>query len=135
MSLAIPASASAATTFGAEVGSIFTGQQRGQIAPTAAINSLSGLYKAGGRVGRGDSNWAITELKAPVHGRHSYNWTYDDMIVTDMASARLRWSRRPFAPTLGGGPPLQRAPQAVRQGHRLPAAASNATFAAYATRS
>ena len=132
--LAIPASASAATTFGAEVGSIFTGQQRGQISSTAAVESLSGLYKAGGRVGRGDSNWAITEPKAPVHGRHTYNWAYDDMIVTDMASARLRWE-----PTLAFAPrwaEVHRSNVLHKQSGKVIAflpPASNATFAAYAT--
>ena len=131
--LAIPASASA-TTFGAEVGSIFTGQARGQISPSDATSSLKGLYKAGGRVGRADSNWAITEPKAPVHGRHTYQWAYDDMIVTDMATARLHWE-----PTLAFAP---RWAEAHRSNvlHKksgkviafLPPA-RNATFAAYAT--
>ena len=82
--LAIPASASA-TTFGAQVGGIFTGQLTGQLSQPKVASSLSALYKAGGRVGRADSNWAVTEPKAPVHGRHTYKWGLDDMIVTEMA--------------------------------------------------
>jgi hypothetical protein len=131
--LAIPASASA-TTFGAEVGSIFTSQQRGEMSQDQATSSLQGLYKAGGRVGRADSNWAITEPKAPVHGRHTYRWAYDDMIVTDMATARLRWE-----PTLAFAPrwaEVHRSNVLHKQSGKVIAflpPASNATFAAYAT--
>src|ERR1700742_757740 len=131
--LAIPASASA-TTFGAEVGSIFTGQQRGQISQDQATTSLQALYKAGGRVGRADSNWAITEPKAPVRGRATYNWTFDDMIVTDMATAHLKWE-----PTLAFAPrwaEVHRSNVLHKKSGKVIAylpPASNATFATYAT--
>jgi len=131
--LAIPASASA-TTFGAEVGSIFTNQQRGGITQDQATSSLQALYKAGGRVGRADSNWAITEPKAPVHGRATYNWTFDDMIVTDMATAHLKWE-----PTLAFAPrwaEVHRSNVLHKKSGKVIAylpPASNATFASYAT--
>ena len=69
--LAVPATAGA-TTFGAEVTSDFTNQAHGAWSQTQVMNNLSALYKAGGRVGRADSDWARTEPKAPVRGRHRY---------------------------------------------------------------
>jgi len=132
--LAVPATAGAAITFGAEVGTDFTNQSRGLASQEAVVSNLTALYKAGGRVGRADSNWRITEPKAPVHGRHTYDWTYDDMIATDMASARLRW-----APTLAFAPRWAEVHRSnvlhLKSGKviaYLPPA-SNATFAAYAT--
>ncbi len=98
LALAVPATAGA-TNFGAEVGGIFTNQLRSVWSPTKAMSSLKGLYKAGGRVGRADSDWGITEPKAPVHGRHHLVWSYNDLIVSEMASAHLRWE-----PTLAFAP-------------------------------
>jgi hypothetical protein len=131
--LVIPATAGA-TTFGAEVGSDFTHQMRGERSQTRVMSDLRSLYRAGGRVGRADSNWAITEPKALVRGRHRYDWSYDDLVMAEMASARLHWE-----PTLAFAPRWA-------EGHRsnvlhlksgraiawLPPA-RNATFAAYAT--
>jgi hypothetical protein len=96
--LAVPATAGA-TTFGAEVGGVFTNQVRGEWSQSGAMSSLHSLYRAGGRVGRADSNWAITEPKGPVGGRHRFDWAYDDLVVSEMASARLRWE-----PTLAFAP-------------------------------
>lgn len=96
--LAIPASAAAAT-FGAEVGGDFSYQVWGEWSQATVISNLSALYKAGGRVGRADSGWAATEPKAPAHGRHTFNWSDDDMIASEMASARLHWE-----PTLAFAP-------------------------------
>jgi hypothetical protein len=98
LALAVPATAGA-TTFGSEVGGIFTNQVRGAWSAATVAGSLTSLYTAGGRVGRADSDWAITEPKAPVHGRHHFDWTYDDLIVSEMSSARLRWE-----PTLAFAP-------------------------------
>ena len=66
--LAVPATAGA-TTFGAEVNADFTSQSRGLESQSRVQSNLNSLYKAGGRVGRADSNWAGTEPKAPVHGK------------------------------------------------------------------
>jgi hypothetical protein len=96
--LAVPATAGA-TTFGAEVGSVFTNQVRGEWSQTTVMSSLTSLSRTGGRVGRADSNWGITEPKAPVGGRHRFDWTYDDLVVSEMASAGLRWE-----PTLAFAP-------------------------------
>jgi hypothetical protein len=131
--VAVPAAAGA-TTFGAEVGSDFTHQVRGEWSQTTVMRDLRSLYKAGGRVGRADSNWALTEPKAPVRGRHRYDWSYNDLIVSEMASARLHWE-----PTLTFAPRWAEVHHSnvlhLKSGRaiaHLPPA-RNATFAAYAT--
>jgi hypothetical protein len=131
--LAVPATAGA-TTFGAEVGSDFTNQVRGESSQTQVMTNLSSLYKAGGRVGRADSDWAGTEPKAPVRGRHTYDWGYNDLIVSEMASARLRWE-----PTLAFAPRWAEVHRSnvlhLTSGRAIAylPPASNATFASYAT--
>jgi hypothetical protein len=129
-----PATASA-STFGAEVNSDFVGQARGQWSRTQVINNLNALHSAGGRVGRADSDWAGAEPQRPVGGRHRYDWGYDDMIMSEMASARLRWE-----PTLAFAPRWAEVHQSnvlhLKGRGRVIAflpPASNATFAAYAT--
>ena len=132
--LAVPATAAAAPTFGAEVGTDFTSQARGQLSQEKVVSNLQALYKAGGRVGRADSSWGIVEPNAPVHGRHDYKWAYNDMIATDMATAHLRWE-----PTLAFAPNWAEVHRSrvlhLKSGKAtayLPPA-SNATFATYAT--
>jgi hypothetical protein len=131
--LTVPAAAGA-TTFGAQVGSDFTNQVRGQWSQTDVTSNLSALYKAGGRVGRGDSDWARTEPKAPVRGRHTYNWSYNDLIVSEMAAARLHWE-----PTLAFAPRWAEVHRSnvlhLASGRAIAylPPASNANFATYAT--
>jgi hypothetical protein len=131
--LAVPATAGA-TIFGAQVGSDFTNQVRGEWSQTRVMNNLSSLYKAGGRVARADSNWAVTESKAPVRGRHSYDWSYNDLIVSEMASARLHWQ-----PTLAFAPRWAEVHRSnvlqLKSGRAIAylPPARNAIFAAYAT--
>lgn len=131
--LAVPATAGA-TTFGADVGTVFSNQLKGNWTSTQATTSLKALYTAGGRVGRADSNWGITEPKAPVGGHATYNWSLDDLIVSEMAVAHLRWE-----PTLAYAPDWAEVHQSrilhLASGRvvaYLPPA-SNATFASYAT--
>jgi hypothetical protein len=131
--LVVPATAGA-TTFGAQVGSEFTSQVRGQLSQTRVMRDLGSLYKAGGRVARGDSNWRDTEPKAPVRGRHTYRWSYDDLVVSEMASARLRWE-----PTLAFAPRWAEVHRSnvlhLKSGRAIAylPPAHNADFAAYAT--
>lgn len=133
IALAFPATATA-TTFGAQVSGDFLNQQWGTWSEAQVMSSLNALYAAGGRVGRADSDWAGAEPHAPVHGHHTFNWGYDDMIVGEMAQAHLRWE-----------PTLEFTPKWAQE-HRsnvlrlktgvvrtpLPPA-NNANFAAYAT--
>jgi hypothetical protein len=131
--LAVPATAGA-TTFGADVGTVFSAQLKGKSTASQAISSLSALYKAGGRVGRADSNWANAEPNAPVGGHPTYKWSYDDLIVSEMAAAHLRWE-----PTLAFAPDWAEVHQSrilhLASGKfvALLPPASNATFASYAT--
>jgi hypothetical protein len=132
VALAVPATAGA-TIFGAGVGSDFTNQVRGEWSQTKVISDLSSLYAAGGRVARADSNWALIEPRRPVHGHHRYDWSYDDLVISEMASARLRWE-----PTLAFAPRWAEAHRSnvlhvgsERVIAHLPPA-HNATFAAYA---
>ncbi|HET9102986.1 MAG TPA: hypothetical protein VFN55_06490 [Solirubrobacteraceae bacterium] len=96
--LVLPATAGA-TVFGAEVNSDFISQVRGQWTQAQTMANLKSLYRAGGRVGRADSNWPAIEPRGPVRGHHRYNWRYDDMIMSEMAVAHLRWE-----PMLGFAP-------------------------------
>jgi hypothetical protein len=133
LALAVPATSSA-KTFGAEVGPVLLNQARFIWTPTKTVRSLEALYKAGGRVGRADSDWAGAEPHPPRHGHHTYNWTYDDMMVIDMAQARLR-----LEPTLEFAPKWAEAHRRnvlhLKSGRfvvPLPPA-KNSNFAAYAT--
>jgi hypothetical protein len=129
--LSIPATAGA-TTFGAEVGN-FANQMHGFVSKASVQANLNALYAAGGRVGRADSDWARTEPKAPVHGRHTYNWKYDDLVVSEMAAAHLRWE-----PTLAFAPRWAEVHRSnvlhLKSGRAIAflPPASNANFAAYA---
>jgi hypothetical protein len=90
VALAIPVTASAAT-FGAAVGSAFESETYRVWSPARVMQSLHALYSAGGRIGRADSNWAGAEPHAPKHGHTTFNWSYNDRIVSEMAQAHLRW--------------------------------------------
>jgi hypothetical protein len=133
LAMAIPATANA-TTYGAEVGGDFLNQVRDVWSVPQVMASLQALHAAGGRVGRVDSDWAGAEPHAPVHGHHTYNWAYDDMIAGEMAQAHLRWE-----PTLEFTPRWAQAHRSnrIRVEHGifitpLPPA-HNSDFAAYAT--
>jgi hypothetical protein len=131
--VAIPATADAAT-FGAQVSSDFANQVRGVWSQTRVLSDLRALYKAGGRVGRADSDWAGAERKAPRHGRHTYDWAYDDLIVSELAIAHVR-----FEPTLAYAPRWAEVHRSnvlhLSSGRAIAylPPAHNADFAAYAT--
>lgn len=80
-----------AAVYGSVVDGDFTYYLRGQWTLTQVESSLARLRASGGTVARSDSHWAETEPKAPVHGRHRYDWGFDDLIVTSLAQARLTW--------------------------------------------
>ena len=116
LALAIPAAADA-TTYGAQVGGPhFLNQSRGVSTGDQVVSSLKALHAAGGRIGRADSDWAGTEPRGPVDGRHRYHWGYDDLIAGEMAKAHLRWEPTlELAPKLGPGAPPERAPAEGRE--------------------
>ena len=133
LALAVPAAANA-TTYGAQVGVDFLNQSRGISTRDQVLTSLKALHAAGGQIGRADSDWAGTEPRAPIHGRHRYHWGYDDTIAGEMAKAHLRWE-----PTLELAPKWAQAhrPNVLRlKGGKfvtpLPPD-KNSTFATYAT--
>ena len=133
--LAVPAAASATPVFGSEVNSDFISQSRGYQSQAATLANLTALYKAGGRVGRAESNWRGAEPKPPVRGRHNYDWSYNDLIASEMATAGLRWE-----PTLAFAPRWAETHESnvlhLKGRGRVIAflpPASNANFAAYAT--
>lgn len=80
--------AASATTFGANVGSLFP--IRGPTT-SATVTELTALRATGATEARSDTFWGITELQPPVDGRHTYDWTYDDGVVTALAEAGLQW--------------------------------------------
>ena len=131
--LAIPATANA-TTFGAQVSSDLINQVRNVWPQSRVMSDLQALYKAGGRVGRADSDWAGAEPKAPVRGRHTYHWSYDDLIVSELAAAHLR-----FEPTLAYAPRWAEVHRSrvlhLKSGRAIAylPPAHNGDFAAYAT--
>ena len=135
LTLLLAPAAARATTFGAEVDGAFFNQAHGYWTDQQAEASLQALSAAGGTVGRADSDWARTESSAPVHGRHRYDWAYDDTLVSEMAQAHLRWQ-----PSLEYTPGWARPHTADRVRNStgrmvttpLPPA-DNRNFAAYAT--
>lgn len=132
--LAVPATAGA-VTLGAEVGPEFTNQINGVWSQAKVMSSLTALYKAGGRVGRADSDWAAIEPKAPVHGHHTYIWSFNDLMMSEMASAHLKWEPTlAFAPRWAEGHHSNVIHQkSGRRGIAYLPPQSNATFTAYAT--
>ena len=133
LALAVPTAAHA-TTYGAEVSSEFTDQSWGLLTGTQVVGSLKALYAAGGRVGRADSGWAGAEPKAPAHGRHVYNWSFDDMLIGEMAQAHLRWMPDlDYAPRWAQGRRSNIVHTAAGRFTATLPPAKNATFGAYAT--
>lgn len=80
-----------ATVYGAEVGGDFYEYLNGQWSWPQVQSSLAQLRSAGASVGRSGADWADTEPRGPVHGRYRYNWGYDDMVVSALATAHLSW--------------------------------------------
>jgi hypothetical protein len=83
----LPATASGAT-FGANVGALFPPNQAWPSDEPAALAALHGI---GATVARTDTFWATAEPSPPVNGVHTYDWTYDDRVVTALSQAGLRW--------------------------------------------
>lgn len=52
---------------------------------------LDAMGRAGVGLVRSDAYWHKAEKRAPVRGRHTYDWRFADRIVTALARRRLRW--------------------------------------------
>jgi hypothetical protein len=84
---ALPTTAEGAT-FGANVGALFPPNQAWPSDEAAALAALHGI---GATVARTDTFWATAEPNPPANGVHTYDWTYDDKVVTALSQAGLRW--------------------------------------------
>lgn len=83
--------AARAVVYGAEVDGDFDNYLGGQWSQTQLQASLGRLRASGATVARSGARWASVEPRRPVHGRYRYDWGYDDMVVTALATAHLRW--------------------------------------------
>jgi hypothetical protein len=52
---------------------------------------LAALRATGATVARSDAFWEATEPRAPVAGRHTYDWSFDDQIAGALAAHGLTW--------------------------------------------
>jgi hypothetical protein len=75
--------------FGASVNWLF--EVAGDFTPRQVNAELDDLRSAGGTLARSDALWEATEPAAPVAGVHRYNWGFDDLTATALASHDLRW--------------------------------------------
>jgi hypothetical protein len=80
-----------AVVYGAEIDGDFDYYVGGVWGRTQLESSLTRLQASGASVARSSAEWAKTEPWGPLHGRFRYDWRYDDMVVTALATAHLRW--------------------------------------------
>jgi hypothetical protein len=59
--------------------------------PAQISAQLAAVRLTGATVGRSDALWEATEPHAPVDGRHTYNWGFDDLIAGSLAAHGLTW--------------------------------------------
>ena len=52
---------------------------------------LQAVRATGATVARSDALWEAAEPRAPVAGRHTYDWRRDDLTVASLAVRGLRW--------------------------------------------
>lgn len=74
--------------FGADVNRVF---ENATFTPAQVNAQLSALQGAGATVARTDALWEFTEPAAPDHGRHTYDWAFDDRVAAALAAHGLRW--------------------------------------------
>ncbi len=105
---------------GANVGRLFNGEPY----PAAVINAqLSALRATGATLARADAPWEATEPQPPRGATHHYDWRFDDLIASALASHGLRW-----LPVIDYSAPW--AQSVPGQDHSPPTSASD--YAAYA---
>ncbi|MEO8969694.1 MAG: hypothetical protein ABI355_18805 [Solirubrobacteraceae bacterium] len=85
-----PPAQSAPTTalYGINVNRLFND---GTYTPAQVNGQLSDVAATGVRVARSDAFWEASEPRPPVHGVHTYSWTFDDTIAGDLAAHGLTW--------------------------------------------
>jgi len=59
--------------------------------PAEISGQLAALRLTGATVARSDALWEATEPHAPVDGRHTYDWSFDDLIAGSLAAHGLTW--------------------------------------------
>jgi hypothetical protein len=52
---------------------------------------LAAVRATGATLARSDALWEATEPRAPVDGRHTYDWSFDDQIAGSLAAHGLTW--------------------------------------------
>ncbi|HET8977106.1 MAG TPA: hypothetical protein VFN87_03050, partial [Solirubrobacteraceae bacterium] len=52
---------------------------------------LAAVHATGATIARSDALWEATEPRAPVNGRHQYDWAFDDLIAGSLAAEGLAW--------------------------------------------
>jgi polysaccharide biosynthesis protein PslG len=78
----------AGQVFGINVNRLFNDMAYGQ-PPLDA--QLAAVRATGATVARSDAFWEAAEPRAPVDGRHAYDWAFDDRIATSLAAHGLTW--------------------------------------------
>ncbi len=112
--------APAGLQLGASVNRLFND---GTQTPAQITAQLAALHATGATLARSDALWEASEPAAPIDGVHHDDWSFDDTIAADLASAGLQWLpildySAPWAQSIPG------------QDHSPPA--SDADYAAYA---
>lgn len=74
--------------FGASVNRLFENPAFTAAQVSAA---LSALQASGATLARSDALWEYAEPTAPLGGRHTYDWTFDDRVAGALAAHDLRW--------------------------------------------
>jgi hypothetical protein len=59
--------------------------------PAQIDGQLAAIHAAGATIARTDALWEATEPHAPVAGRHTYAWGFDDEIAGELAAHGLTW--------------------------------------------
>jgi len=52
---------------------------------------LAAVRAAGATVARTDAFWEAAEPRAPVDGRHRYDWSFDDLVASSLSGHGLAW--------------------------------------------
>jgi polysaccharide biosynthesis protein PslG len=74
--------------FGASVNRLF---ENPAFTASQVSAALSALHATGATLARSDALWEYAEPTAPVGGRHTYDWSFDDRVAGALAAHDLRW--------------------------------------------